>query len=234
MIVNYDLEHQLVSSDFYGWMVEWATKGATEIVFKTGKFRKNSIYPYEVMQRRYETMLKPGPAFLGLPSREGDDGERVGLGSKNKHIIKFAREHGSFRRLRSVLPAGDARYTVTIRQARKSPWRNSNRQAWLRFATEIGAVVIEDFEVRPFDLHKLMALYAGAEMNFGVWGGPMYICSLSEYPCMIFKLGVFRKFLEKSGAIYGEHMPWCRSDQFTFWDRDGYKNIVARFSEWKC
>ncbi len=233
MIVNYDLEHQLVSTDFYGWLIEWAAKGATEIVFDTRKYRANSIYPDHIMRRRFETMVQPGPAFLGLSSREGQDGERVMPGYKFKHILRFTRENRSFRRLKSVLPPKLARYTVTIRQAQKSKWRNSEREQWLRFGRAIDATIVEDYEVRPFDLHELMALYAGAEMNFGVWGGPMYVCSLSEYPCMIFKLGVFRKFLEKSGAIYGEHMPWCRENQFTFWEADNFANIYARFKDWK-
>ncbi len=233
-VACYDLEQQLVSSDFYGWLIEWANKGATEIVFKTDKYREGSIYSNHIMRRRFETMLKPGPAFIGLPSREGDDGERVGIGSKNKDIIKFARENRSLRKLRSVLAPKDVRYTITIRQALKSKWRNSNRDAWLKFASEIGAFIIEDYEVKPFDIYDLMALYAGAKMNFGVWGGPMYICSLSEYPCMIFNCQALGQFLEKSGAVPGEHMPWCRDNQFTFWEPDNFAYIDTRFKEWRC
>lgn len=233
-VACYDLEHQLVSTDFYGWMIEQAAIGADEIVFRTSKYRAGSIYPDHIMRRRFETMIKDGPKFLGLPSREGDDGERVGLGYKFIHFMKFVKENGSsFQRLKSVLPPGNKRYTVTIRQAQKSPYRNSNRDVWLKFAYEIGAEVIEDYEVKPHDLQELMALYAGAEMNFGVWGGPLWMCSLSEYPCMIFKLGVFKFFLEKSGAIYDENMPWLNSNQFTFWESDDdLETICTRFENY--
>src|SRR5574339_101521 len=102
MIVNYDLEHQLCSSDFYGWLIEWAARGASEIVFTASKYRAPSFSP-EVSRRRFETMIKPGPAFLGLPCREGTDGERVGLGHKNRQLIELARSNNTFKRLRSVL-----------------------------------------------------------------------------------------------------------------------------------
>jgi len=230
MIVNYDLRTQLCSSDFYGWAVEWATKGATEIVFDTRDFRPGWG---DVARERFESMIAPGPAFLRLPSREGTDGERVGPGTKVKQLIAFARANKSFKRLSSVRPAGTYRFTITIREAQQDRWRNSNREAWTRFADEIGACIIDDFVLKPFHRWDLMALYAGAEMNFGVNCGPLFMCSLSEYPCMIFKFGAHRGLLEKSGAKYGERLPWCKDDQFTFWEDDEYSNIVRRFREWR-
>jgi hypothetical protein len=232
----FDLEHQICSTDFYGWLVEYAHRGAREIVFRTSKWRvhdRHHSFPDHVMRRRFETMIAPGPAFLDLPSREGEDGERVGLGYKCPNILRFTREVKDFRRLKSVLEPKRHRYTVTIRQAVNDVWRNSNRSVWLRFADDIGAHVIEDYIVKPLHVHELIAHYAGAEMNFGVWGGPMYMCSLTEYPCMVFKCGVFHDFLKRSGMQYGENMPWCRENQLVYWDDDTFKNIHARFGEWR-
>jgi hypothetical protein len=231
MVVNYDMSTQLCSSDFYGWLVEWTAKGASEIVFDTREFR--SGWPGGVARQRFESMILPGPALIGLPSREGGDGERVGPRSKVGQLIAFARANKSFKRLRSVRPPGTDRFTVTIRSAEQDRWRNSNREAWTRFANEIGARIIEDYIVEPFHRWDLMALYAGAEMNFGVNCGPLFMCSLSAYPCMIFKFGAHRTLLEKSGARFGEQLPWCGENQFTFWDDDTFANINSRYREWR-
>lgn len=234
MIVNYDLSEQLVTFDFYGWLVEQAHKGATEVVFDTRKYRTaEQVHPDDVLRERFETIIAPGPALLGLPSREGEDGERVGRGYKFPHWIKFGREHRGFRRLGSVKPAGTAMYTVSIRQSSVDLWRNSNRDAWLKFAAEIGARVIEDYEVEPIHLHDRMALYAGAEMNFGISGGPMWMLSLSEYPCMIFGLARHDRYFAKCGMHTREQMPWCKENQFTFWENDDYGNIINKFRQWR-
>lgn len=234
MVVNYDLQQQLVSFDFYSWLVEWANRGATEVVFKTDQFRPGVIYSDEVMRHRFESIILPGPAFMGLPCREGLDGEKVGPSTKTGNLVHFAREFKTFRRFRTVKPASSARYTVTIRESRKSPWRNSNKTAWLTFAADIGATVIDDYEVKPIHVHDLMALYAGAEMNFGVNGGPLGLCSMSEYPCMYFKLDIMRAFMEKSGVAFGEPMPWHLPNQFGFWESDCLDNIRRRFDEWRA
>jgi hypothetical protein len=229
MIVNYDLSQQLCSSDFYGWMIEWTAKGATEIVFDTREFRPG--WPNGVARRRFETMIAPAPAFLGIASREGIDGERVGLRAKNQTLVRFVRDNRIFPRMRSVLPPKSERnyYTVTLREAEQDRWRNSNKSAWLQFAADIQAIVIDDYIVKPYHLWELMAIYAGAKMNFGVLSGPMQLCSLSQYPCMIFNLGKHRHLLERSNMRQGDPLPWCGNNQFAFWDDDIYENLQQRF-----
>jgi hypothetical protein len=231
MLARYDLRCELATFDFYNWLPMAAACGATEVVFGTRGWR-DSIWPVPVLRKRFETIIAPGPALLGLPSREGDDGEPIGP-SKLKHFIAFVREN-PFPRLRSVLPPGNVRYTVTLRhQDRKSPFRNSNQAAWRQFARDISAFVIEDYDDRPIHLHERMALYAGAEMNFGVSCGPMFMCSVSEYPCMIFNYGKLRTFLEKIGLTYGAPMPWCGRDQITIWENDDVDTIRRHFEMWE-
>jgi len=231
----YDLSRELISFDFYGWLVRVKSLGATEITFDTSPQLVTPWSP-EVVRRRFESIIAPGPALLGLPSREGTDGERLGVGcSRLGHLVRAAKA-GSLPRLRSVWPAGSARYTVTMRKTRKSPFRNSNEYAWRTFADEIGALVIEDYEVRPICIHERMALYAGAEMNFGVSNGPMVMCSLSPYPCMVFANGRGsdqREVMRKYGMPYGTNAPWCGPDQFMLWDDDDLGTIRRRFQVWK-
>jgi hypothetical protein len=236
MIACYDLAVELLSFDFYGWLVARKAEGATEIVFDTSKFGP-SIWPTEELYRRFDSIIAPGPALLGLPSREGKDGYRGTVGaSRLNHLVAAARS-STLPRLRSVLAPRSARYTVTLRQqTRKSPYRNSNEMAWRQFAGEIGALVIEDYDVKPISLHERVALYAGAEMNFGVASGPMFLCTLTPYPCMSFAWGrgIQEVVLTKYGMPRGTNMPWCGSDQFTFWHSDELEIIRRCFAEWKA
>jgi hypothetical protein len=232
----YDLSRELVSFDFYGWLVRVKALGATEITFDTSA-QMVSLYAPEVVRRRFETIIAPGPSLLGLPSREGIDGERLGVGcSRLGHLVKAAKAN-PLPRLKSVWPPGHSRYTVTLRQQRrKSPYRNSNKPAWLTFAHEIGALIIEDYDVVPICIHERMAAYAGAEMNFGVSNGPMVLCGLSPYPCMSFCWGRGsdqREVLRKYGMPFGTNAPWCGPDQYTLWDDDDLDTIRRHFKVWK-
>ena len=232
----YDLSRELVSFDFYGWLVRVKALGATEITFDTSA-QLVSLWAPEIRRRRFETIIAPGPALLGLPAREGIDGQRLSVGcSRLGHLVKAAKAH-SLPRLKSVWPAATAKYTVTLRQQkRKSTFRNSNEPAWRTFAREIGAVIIEDYDVKPICIHERMALYAGAVMNFGVSNGPMVMCSLSPYPCMSFAWGRGsdqREVLRKYGMPFGTNAPWCGPNQYTFWDDDDLGMIRRRFQVWK-
>jgi len=128
-----------------------------------------------------------------------------------------------------------ARYTVTLRRQATSPHRNSNDAAWHEFAREIGAIVIEDYDARPLHLHTRMALYAGAEMNFGVWCGPLTLCTLTRYPVMAFACGRGKQELQmaKWGVLRGDNMPWCLPNQRVLWDDDELETIWQNFREWK-
>lgn len=236
MIARYDLKYELLGFDFFGWLVIAAARGATEIVFGTREI-KESIWPAEVIWRRFESIIRPGPALAGLPWREGDDGERLDFGAwpkfKLPRLVEFCKER-SFPRLRSYLPPAEARYTVTLRQYDKSPYRNSDEQVWRTFAAEIGATVIEDYSVEPIHLYERMALYAGAQMNFGVASGPMFLCTLTDYPCMSFDwgLGPQKQVLELSGIPAGSNLPWCGDNQYALWKPDDLSTIRKSFEAW--
>jgi hypothetical protein len=239
MIARYDLKYEQPGFDYFGWQVVAVGSGATEIVFGTRNIPSSPIWSQAQLRERFESIIAPGPELSGLKGREGDGGERLDTAPKNKfkleHLVRFVRRRGCFRRLVSVLPHAHARYTVTLRQqSRKSRYRNSDEKVWRIFAAEIGAVVIEDYDVKPIHLHERMALYAGAEMNFGVASGPMFLCTLTPYPCMSFDwgLGPQEQVLTLSGIAKGSRMPWCDRDQFTFWQPDDLDIIRRRFDDW--
>lgn len=232
MIARYSLAEDIASFDFYSWLVMAAAKGATEIRFglvnvKTTKWSESTV------RQRFETIIAPGPALLGLKSSVGSGGERMHA-PHMRELVAFCRAGNDFPRLRSVKPAGNARYTVTLRNDRRIPQRNSNYGAWRQFAVEIGAHVIEDYEDAPIHLHDRMALYAGAEINFGIPNGPMHLVALSDYPMMMFDCQKAAGGFESSGIAFGTQTPWARGNQRLIWEPDDLEVLRKYFAAWQA
>jgi len=236
MTFCYDLSRELCTFDFYGWLVQAKAAGATEIVFDARHYLP-SIWNAAILRRRFDTIIAPGPALAGLPSREGVEGEKLPIGSSRMGaLVRFSRSGSPAPRLASVLPARNAKYTVTLRTQVKSSYRNSNDSAWRLFAAEIGATVIEDYDVAAIDLHERMALYAGAKLNLGIWCGPLTLCTLTEYPVLAFGAGRGKEgiVMDKYGVRHGENMPWCLPNQRVLWDDDDLPTIRKAFRFWKA
>ncbi len=219
------------SFDFYTWLVMAGGKGASEIVFAIDKFKPRRWSP-EVLMARFRSIIEPGPALLGLKHTFGKDGRRH-HGPLLSELVAYHKDGKKFPRLRTVLPPGKAKYTVTLRNNWHQSYRNSNEEAWRTFADEIGAVVIEDYETKPIHMHERMALYAGAEMNFGIVNGPMHCIVLSEYPMMMF--GCNKSVLDyvRLGIPNGTSYPWHRPNQFCVWESDDLPVIRKHFDIWK-
>jgi hypothetical protein len=236
MIGRYDLLVDINSHDFFHWLCPAVALGVTEVVLDISRGFRRSKWPPEQTWERYRTIVKPGAALAGIPCREGTDGVRI-ADYKIAYHIRFARKNKNptLPRLRSPLPPKQvARYTVTLRQQPMVHLhRNSNVEAWMEFARKIDALVIPDYVVIPIDLHERLAIYAGAEMNFGVDNGPMSILSMTDYPMMAFKYRQNAGYLRKSGLNEPERFPWMRDNQFMFWEDDDLANIWQRFEEWK-
>lgn len=244
MIAQYDLSLDIASSDFYSWMVMAAADGATEIVFKVSSGYKTNKWSAERVKRRLETLLMPGPAFLGLRYRIGSDGVRQRNPPTAYHLQRFCVEGRKFPRLKTVLPPRRARYTVTMRQDYRIPEKNSNEPAWRQFAAEIGATVIEDYDVKPMHPHEIMALYAGAEMNFGVNSGQFWLCALSDYPYMCFDTcdkntnyldpshrGSLRFYFPTYGVPVGSKWAWFNENQHIVWQPDTIETLRKHFTQ---
>lgn len=219
---RYDLEHRNISFDFFAWQTHAVILGATEIVFGIKNLHKRK-QPVQESIRRYRSIIKPGPALLGLPSREGDDGVEC---ATHKYFGIMETKRWDFPRLKSVLPPGNARYTVTLRNVPVHPERNSP-PLWREFAKKIGAVLIEDFGDRPIDLHERVALYAGAKMNFGVINGPLAMLFLSPYPLMMCQCDTAVQAWGKHGVKRGEQLPWFLPGQSLVWEKPTIEQLMA-------
>ena len=228
--VKYSLSTHIAGFDFFPWLVLQRAAGAEVVAFnisdpKSGKFTR------EETMRRYESILKPGPALAGMGSVESNGGIFYAKGGQQE-LVDWSKAGKTFPRLQTVLSPGTERYTVTLRQTRRWPNRNSQEQDWRKFAAEIGALVIEDYDVKPMHLHERMALYAGAEMNFFVTNGPVMLCFLSEYPAMGFD--VQNSPMIPLGIPMGQPYPYLMPDRhFQVYEKDTYENIHKHFDAWQ-
>jgi hypothetical protein len=225
----YSLSNKIAGFDFFPWLVMQAQAGASEIVFdksnpSTGK------WPIDTVRRRFESILWPGPALLGLPCSIGTVGAQLAP-YHQADLVRLSYAGVKFPRLRSVLPAGTERYTVTLRRTQRAAGRNSREADWMVFAREIGARVIPDYDDEPIHLHERMALYAGADMNFFVTNGPVMLCFLSEYPAMGFD--VQNSPMVGFGVPLGEPYPFLLPQHRQIYEPDELAVIRKHFELWK-
>lgn len=225
----YRLSEKIAGYDFFPWLVMQAQAGATEIVFDI-RNPTESKWPADVVMRRFETLLWEGPPLIELKRSIGTDGNANLAPYHQRDLIRLARAGVKFPRIKSVLPAGAERYTVTLRNTQRVPVRNSDAAAWREFAAEIGARVIPDYEDEPLALHEMVALYAGAEMNFFVTNGPGLLCMLSPYPVMQFDLDVSP--MSGYGVPYGEGYPWLLPNQLQIYESGDLPTIRKHFYSW--
>lgn len=235
----YDTAIYLTSFNFFEWLVQAEAKSATKIVFDIRGIRGDKWSTSKATQR-FWSICAPGPALIGLP-HEVFDATVIGATNARtlphrpggRDLVEFWRAGGRFKRLRSVRPPGKERFTVTLRKTERSPLRDSDEGVWRAFAAEIGARVIEDYDVYPLHLHERMALYAGAEMNYFVSNGPGVLCSFSEYPCMLFNTVQAAGSLLKDGLAFGAQYPWMLADrQRTVWELATPESLRRYHQQW--
>lgn len=239
----YDLGWRLPSFNFFEWLVQAKTLGAETVVFDIRNMRSKK-WPENITERRFRSICLPGPALAGLPV-EVIDGRTAGpanaidpvSGAGGGAIVKFWKERRYIERLRvpeGVEHSERPRYTVTLRNTERSPRRNSDMTVWREFAAHIGARVIPDYDDEPLHLHKRMAMYATAEMNFFVSNGPGVLCTFTDYPCMIFCMHHAAGSLEADGIHgWGARYPWMLPNQHAVWEDATDESLRAHFYYWK-
>lgn len=235
----YDLGRFLTSYNFFEFLVQAEANGATMIVFEARAIRGDK-WPSAIARRRFESICVPGPALIGLPHEVFDVGT-PGLTHARElaqpgggGIVRFWKSGRRFKRLKSVLPPLNEKYTVTLRKTQRSPLRDSDEKVWREFAAEIGARVIPDYDDEPIHLHHRMSLYAGAEMNFFVSNGPGILCSLSEYPCMMFNTHHARGSLIEDGLNEFDQYPWMLANQRAVWEQATPSALREHFNHWRA
>lgn len=225
----YELSKKIAGFDFYPWLVMQAQAGATEIVFDT-RNPSTGKWSHATVMRRFESILWPGPALLGLKASIGVEGRQLAPYHQSD-LVRLCRKGVKFPRLKTVKPPGKERYTVTLRKTERGTSRNSNEADWRVFADEIGARVIPDYDDVPIHLHDRFALYAGAEMNFFVTNGPSMLCFLSEYPAVGFDI---QKSPPKHADVpYGERYPFLLDCHHQVYEPDDLPVLRKWFAQWR-
>lgn len=234
----YDTGRWLTSFNFFEWLIQAKARGATKVVFDIRNIRGDK-WPREVSRKRFYSICVPGCALADLPY-EIFDCETIGstqardvAEANGWSLVAHWRKHGFIERLRSPRRPKRARYTVTLRRTQRAPGRNSDEEVWRDFAEEIGAGVIPDYDDEPTHLHERVALYAGARMNFFVSNGPAILCSLTEYPCMIFETNKAAGSLAGDGIPgWGAQYPWMLANQRAIWEDATAESIRRHFRHW--
>ena len=237
-VALYDLGRYLTSFNFYEWLVQAQADGATSVLFDARRIREDK-WPRNIALERFRSICEPGPALIDLGHAVIFDGAAPVRGARDfgepggARLVAFYKSGRRFKRLCTVKPAGTERYTVTLRRTQRAPGRNSNESIWRDFAAKIGARVIPDYEDEPIHLHDRMALYAGAEMNFFCSNGPGILCSLSEYPCMMFNTHHARESLIGDGMREGDQYPWMLANQRAIWEEATVESLSRHFAYWR-
>ncbi len=157
-----------------------------------------------------------------------------------------------------VKPRHVGAVTITLRESDHWPHRNSDLEAWLKFAEHLrdqGRRVVfvrdtakafeplGDFMTDPLaskDLQIRMALYEGAEANLFISNGPATLALFSDRPWLQFirpedeksayRPATAKGFEATTGVKVGEQYPWSAADQRLVWATDTYENILAAWN----
>ena len=175
------------------------------------------------MRQRIESIIMPGPALAGLPVERGSEGDmRVG-----SYRMSEMAKLGEFDRLKTVLPPKNARYTVTLRNYHHHLIVIPMKSCGGTLRRRLVLVVIPDFADEPIHLHERMALYAGAEMNFGVTNGPLWALFVTPYPVVMVDCNVNAPLWQQHGIMPGTQLPWSLPGQKLVWERPTMDLLMA-------
>jgi hypothetical protein len=152
--------------------------------------------------------------------------------------------------------------TITLRESEHWKHRNSNLEAWVKFAkmlrdkgqevifvrdTAKATIKLGSFKICPeasVDLNARMALYQTAKANLFVSNGPATLALFSDKPWLQFVsiesessnyAQNTRKFWKESMGVepYREQYPWSNPTQRIVWTTDSYDNVVSAWDALK-
>lgn len=147
--------------------------------------------------------------------------------------------------------------TITIRESRIKPLRNSNVGEWVKAAEvlkDMGYKVLfvpdtdnmqmsfgdfDSYTPASLDPDIRMALYQKSVLNLGIGNGPMGLCFYSSNPYLMFRMHDER-FNEQSAAFMksnhlpiGSQAPWRNNRQALVWEEDTEQNIIRHVQRWE-
>ena len=229
MIACYDLATKPCSFDFLTFLCIVRTHGAEHIRFGfNGNFKPKD---YDNPKQRFDSIMAPACEMVGIPysvgPKEGREfshfiGELISTYKKLGKISKYGKPNpGNY-------------VTVTLRNSRKE-YRNSSPD-WLKFAGEIDALVIPDYEDTKIGLEDRLRIYENARLNMFVNNGPAMLCIASDMPYAILKYAnkggaTNDEWLASQGLPRDSQYPFASAHQRIFWGSDTYQEIWSAYEE---
>lgn len=160
----------------------------------------------------------------------------------------------------ALLDGLPAPVTITLREAAHYANRNSNLEAWLKFARDLIAqgeevIFVRDThkaaeelagfttcQIASESLHTRLALYERAKANLFVANGPATLNYFIDTPFLMFseidhdEVGLYEPawpswWPKTMGIEVGEQFPWFNREQHIVWKPDSYSNLCAAWEE---
>lgn len=267
----YDFSCAPSSYDFLTWLIiaemnrrERGFEGPLKVAFRAGPkdgFR-DDVLPVETEGRRqiFENVIRPSLKLVGaVESDEALDGCRyhytmnmVSEAARNGvDVPMFKATAEDLARVDDYLN-GQRPIVITLREAEHWPQRNSNVDAWVKFAEWVKEPVVfvrdtaKADEPLPFptcpeaskDIGFRTALYERAKINLFVSNGPGVIPVYSDYPYLMMKpladdyIVKMEDWWRKGiGVEPGEQFPWTNPNQRIAWCDDTFENIMSAWAE---
>ncbi len=270
--VCYNVPQGSICFDFLVWLIDAEMQRVREnapyplrVHFWFGRNGTDGLYMDEQHQM-FDHVVKPSLALIGAIEDKNAEQGRYHPHSHLKCITQAVRDWGQPPpKLKAPQLAHDAMaqyagaVTITLREAKSWLHRNSNIEAWTKFARELQAegervIFVRDtgkanepldgFETCPIastDLHARMGLYEQAKANLFVANGPATLAHFSDRPWLDFVkiepddsayyANTPRFWKESVGTEAGGQFVWSRTDQRIVWGADTYENIRKAWDE---
>lgn len=270
----YDFSVSPYSYDFLSFLAMSRAQGCDEVIFVPGERSYQKCTPEE-QAFRLKNLLIPLAQMSGgvtvCESREEAKKHEPAYFPPGYTVDEPVMAHMFGQLIRSgkarwLKPSQEARdlvswhfvdpVTITIRESRIKPLRNSKIGEWLQVAEYLKSegfkvVFVPDtdnlemkfgeFESYPeasLNPDLRAALYERALLNLGIGNGPMGLCMFQSYPYMVFRFhdeGFQEQsaaFLKANNLPVGSQLPWAKPNQRIVWEDDKAENIIPHLKQW--
>lgn len=260
--VTYDVPNGQLSYDFLPWLIDAEMTRIREgapaplkVCFWFGRDGKTGV-TLPSRRQMLDNVVKPMLDLVGAIESRSMGRSKAFFGMRD--IVRASRAGEPVPMLKRLLkdnyPDRKGSVTITLREAPHWPHRNSNLEAWRRFArwlVDRGEHVIFVRDTAKADealpgfatyppgsrwLHNRMDLYHGARANLGVSNGPMSLCWFTDKPWLQFIAlnedghpywpNTPKYWREIHGIEAGGQWPWARPGQRLVWGEDSFDNLV--------
>lgn len=241
----YDLTKYPTTFDISPWLVIAKTNGCDHVHFIIDGPIAHWKYPEEVAWRRFGNILVPHVKMAGMTFSVGERRDGPQFPYHPGDVERTFQQFGTIAKLAATqAPESTGYVTITMRESFRNTHRDSDKDAWNRVARYLSQrgekiVILPECEHAPLDLEYRMAVYAGAKMNLGASGGPVWMCAYSDYPYLIFNLIPKRQpteptydmveHMNRGGFGPGSQFSFRTDQQQMIWEPDDYENIIRAY-----